>query len=245
MIEVSVVIPTYNSEQYIKHAIDSALLQNVEKEIIVVDDASTDNTRELLNCYIQNNNIIYIRNKENLGVAESRNIGIRLAKGDYIAFLDADDWWDKNKLEQQISYMKKYGYLLSGTARELVSEKGEVLNKFIPVQKHITYRELLHHNSLVCSSVVLNKELALKVPMEHSDLHEDYLVWLKVLRICGEACGINKPLVYYRMTKNGKSRRRIKSAIMTYKVYRILGFGRVKSMFYLTSHLLNGIKKYY
>lgn len=244
MVDVSVIIPTYNSGKYIEKAVNSAKIQKYVKEVIVVDDASTDDTREVLNNYIENNKITYIRNKINLGVAESRNVGVRKAKGKYIAFLDSDDWWAEDKLERQMQFMISNGYSLCGTSRKLVNELGEDLSRIIHVEKVIGYNELLHHNSLVCSSVVVLRELAIQVPMEYEELHEDYLAWLRMVKRCKYAYGLDEPLVYYRMTYNGKSRNKLKSAKMTFTVYRKLGYSRIQSCIYLVSHLANGIKKY-
>ncbi|MGA1871245.1 MAG: glycosyltransferase family 2 protein [bacterium] len=104
--KVSVIIPTYNRSQFITHAIDSVLSQTYHDiEIIIVDDGSTDNTKKILINY--NNRIKYIY-QENQGVAAARNTGIKNAKGKYIAFLDSDDMWLPQKLEQQVKILNQY-----------------------------------------------------------------------------------------------------------------------------------------
>lgn len=243
---VSIIIPVYNGSKFIKKAIDSVLAQkvNFQIEIIVIDDASTDSLESVLRKYFNLKNFKYIKNKKNLGVAESRNIGIKVAKGKYIAFLDADDWWKPEKLQQQIFYMEKKQCVLSCTGRELFDEKGNSLNKLIGVENKITYKKLLQHNSIACSSVVIKREVALEFPMKHSEIHEDYLMWLEILKKYYIAYGINQPLLAYRLTKNGKSRKKMKSAKMTFKVYRMLKYGRIKSFAFMFSHLLHGIVKY-
>ena len=80
--------------------------------------------------------------------------------------------------------------------------------------------------------------------MEHDDSHEDYITWLKILKKYGNAVGINKPYLKYRLSEGGKSRNKLKSAKMTYKVYRYSGFGRLKSLLFFASYALNGIWKY-
>ena len=104
MPKLSVVIPVYNGAKFISDALDSIFSQHYENiEVIVVDDCSTDNTIEVLQSYPQS--IKIIRNKINSGASHSRNQGIKNAEGEYIAFLDADDVWSKNKLSRQITAM--------------------------------------------------------------------------------------------------------------------------------------------
>ncbi|MCC7355150.1 MAG: glycosyltransferase [Anaerolineae bacterium] len=103
MPRVSAIIPTYNCAEYIVEAIESILAQTYQDlEIIVIDDGSTDNTRQLLAPY--QDRIIYLY-QENQGESVARNRGIRLARGEYVAFLDADDWWVPTKLERQVAIL--------------------------------------------------------------------------------------------------------------------------------------------
>lgn len=243
--EVSVVIPAYNSSQYIGQAIESVLNQNVNLEIIVVDDGSTDDLDSIILQYKELNNFFYIKNMSNLGVAESRNIGVKNAKGNYIAFLDADDMWLKGKLLAQINLMKENGYIFTYTARTLVNQDGDSLNKILSVKDMVDYNSLLYHNCIACSSVVIAKSVMMRFPMDYSQYHEDYIVWLRILREYGNAYGINEPYLVYRVNKHGKSNKKLKSAYMTFKGYRILEISIYKSMFYTCSHLFHGLKKYY
>ncbi len=242
---VSVVIPAYNSEKYIIQALASALLQDLPLEIIVVDDCSTDNTYQLLKPYIDDERIVYIKNQVNLGAAESRNAGVAVAKGNYIAFLDADDIWAKDKLIKQLEFINATGYVMCATARELIDTDGASLGRNIPVNSVITYKDLLKHNSINCSSVLIKTEVAKEFPMQNDDCHEDYIMWLKVLDKYGYACGINEPLLKYRVSNKGKSGSKLKSAKMTFKVYRYMGFGLFKSIACFLSYTFNGIKKHY
>ena len=174
----------------------------------------------------------------------TRNRGVKLAKGDYIAFLDADDWWEKGKLKEQLKCLEETGYVLCSTGRELIRSDGSSTGRTIPVKEKITYRELLKHNSINCSSVVIRTDVAREFPMEHDDSHEDYITWLKVLRKYGYAVGIDKPYLKYRLSEGGKSRNKLKSAVMTYNVYRYAGYGRIKSCIFFCSYALHGIWKY-
>lgn len=166
------------------------------------------------------------------------------AVGEYVAFLDADDWWDRGKLKEQLGILEKTGLVMCSTGRELMKADGSDTGRYIPVREKIRYRDLLKHNCINCSSVLIRREAALEFPMEHDDSHEDYITWLKVLKKYGSAAGINKPLLKYRLSEGGKSRNKLKSAAMTYQVYRYVGYGPLKSLFFFVSYALHGIWKY-
>lgn len=243
--QVSVIMPVYNGARYIKQAIDSVLMQEVDVEVLVVDDQSTDNLPEVMAEYENDERVRWIQNEVNLGVAKSRNHGVTLAKGEYIAFLDADDWWAPGKLKAQLSMMEAEGAVLSGTARELMSPAGESTGRMIPVKERITLKELLTHNSISCSSVVVKRDVMLKYPMTHDDSHEDYITWIQILKEHDWALGIDEPYLKYRLSEGSKSRNKFKSAWMTYKVYRYSGYGVFASLRHWITYAYNGFKKYY
>lgn len=241
---VSVIIPAYNCGKTIAQAIDSALAQRVDVEVIIINDCSSDNTEAVISRYLDNPAVRYIRNEKNLGAARTRNRGVRLARGKYVAFLDSDDWWEKNKLKKQLRLLAKENRVLCCTARTLVRPDGSPMGKTIPVRERITYRELLKHNCINCSSVLLLRSVALEFPMEHEDSHEDYIMWLKILKRYGRACAVNEPLLNYRLSSAGKSGTKLKSAKMTFKVYRYMGFSMAKSILCFCSYAVHGVWKY-
>lgn len=243
-ITVSVIMPAYNAEKYIAQAIESVLSQNVPLELLVIDDCSSDHTAEVARRYADGKKVILICNDRNLGVAESRNIGIRRAVGKYAAFLDADDWWCEGKLEAQCQKLEGSESVLCCTARELMSSDGTSQNKVIEVPGQITYSMLLRTNSIPCSSVLLETRVAKEFYMCHDELHEDYILWLRVLQKYGAAIGINKPLLFSRMSQGGKSRNKLKSAKMQFGVYRYMGFGIIASCYYFLMYAINGVRKY-
>ena len=242
---VSVVIPAYNCAATIGHSIDSALAQDVPLEIIVVSDCSPQSLDEVMERYRDHSQVIFLENETNLGAAQSRNRGVAAAKGKYVAFLDADDYWTEGKLSRQIAAMERTGAVMSCTARELMTPEGELTGRIIPVKETITYRELLKHNSVSCSSVVIETGVAREFPMHHDDSHEDYIMWLEVLRKYGRAVGINEPMLKYRLSNTGKSGNKLHSARMTFQVYRYMGFGYLKSLGCFCSYAFHGVKKYF
>ena len=242
---ITVIIPAYNCAHTIAQSIDSVLRQQVSMEILVINDGSPDNLDEVMARYEGVPELCYLKNERNLGVAETRNRAMKLAKGKYIAFLDADDYWVEGKLQKQLERIEVTGTVMCATARELMTPEGVCTGRILPVKDEITYDVLLRHNSISCSSVLIRTEVAQEFPMKHEDSHEDYIMWLEVLRKYGKACGINEPLLKYRLSATGKSGNKLKSAWMTFTVYRYMGFGLLKSLGCFCSYMFNGVKKYY
>lgn len=242
--QISVIIPGYNCSATIGTALDSVLEQGMRVEIIVINDCSRDDLDAVMARYAHLPQIIYVKNETNLGAAGSRNKGVAMARGEYVAFLDSDDYWAPNKLKMQFELLRKTGCVLCCTARELMTPEGVCTGRVIPVKSTINYRDLLRHNSINCSSVLIRREAALAVPMEHEDSHEDYITWLKVLREYGPAVGINEPLLKYRLSNTGKSGNKLKSARMTFLAYRYLGYGMGMSLVCFCSYALHGVGKY-
>lgn len=242
---VSVIIPAYNCAESIGKAIDSALLQGVPLEVIVLNDCSKDYLDDVMQKYQGNDNVRYVKNEQNLGAAKTRNKGVDLAKGEYVAFLDGDDFWAENKLTKQLKLMEETKTVLCSTARELMTPEGACTGRVIPVKPIITYKELLKHNSINCSSVLIQTEVAKEFPMHHEDSHEDYIMWLEILKKYGKACAVNEPLLKYRLSNKGKSGSKLNSAKMTFKVYRYMGFGMIQSLVCFVSYAFNGVWKYY
>lgn len=242
---VSVIMPAYNCAGTIRHAIDSALAQGVALEIIVIDDGSKDGLDSVMKSYADNPVIFYVKNEKNIGAANSRNKGVEMARGEYVAFLDADDWWEKDKLKKQLVCIQRKKTVLCATARELVTPEGKLTGRVIPVEEVITYRDLLRHNSINCSSVLLKTQVAREFPMQCEEAHEDYIMWLQILKKYKKVCAVNEPLLKYRLTNTGKSGNKLKSARMTFMVYRYMGFGYGKSLRCFINYAFHGVWKYF
>ena len=242
---VSVVMPAYNCAASIGDSIESVLCQDVPLELIVVNDRSPDDLDAAMAKYLTDERVVYVTNEKNMGAALSRNRAMEMARGKYIAFLDSDDIWLPGKLKKQVELLETSGNVLCCTARSLMTPEGVDDGRILPVAEVITYRDLLRHNSIACSSVLIRTEAAREFPMGHEDSHEDYIMWLQVLRKYGDARGINEPLLRYRLSNTGKSGSKLHSAKMTFMVYRYMGFSMPKSLLCFASYAINGVKKYY
>lgn len=241
---VSVIIPGYRCADTIAQAVDSALAQDVPLEILIIDDNDTEDLSASLAPYREYPAVIWVKNETNMGAAKSRNRGVSMARGEYVAFLDADDIWAEGKLRKQLAVIRASGTVLCATGRELMTPAGECTGRVIGVKTEITYRELLKHNCINCSSVLLKTEVAKEFPMEHEDSHEDYIMWLRILRKYERASAVNEPLLKYRLSTTGKSGNKLRSARMTFDVYRHMGFGLGKSVLLFGSYAVHGVAKY-
>lgn len=245
-VEVTVIMPAYNAARYINKAIESVLAQTVPCHILVINDASSDETLAIAEHYAKEypEQVHVLDNEKNIGVAASRNRGIAQATTEYIAFLDADDWWSADKLELQLEELWESKADACYSGRELMTTEGESTGKIVHVPEQTDYHRLLKGNVIPCSSVVMKREAALKYPMVHDELHEDYIVWLSMLRDGRQFVGIDKPLLKSRLGEDGKSRNKLKSAKMTYGVYRYMGIPGWRAVFYFVCYAMAGVAKY-
>lgn len=243
---VSIIMPAYNCELFIKDAIESVINQKYQNwELIIIDDCSTDNTFNISRKYsVEYPNIILKKNKVNSGVAHSRNVGIECSKGEWIAFLDSDDIWDINKLNKQVKYINNKSAEFIFTGSKFITNTGQPLDFIFEVPNLVSYEKLRTHNVISCSSVLIKKNHLEMFKMERDDLHEDYAVWLRVLNSGISAHGINEPLLTYRISADSKSGNKIKSILMTYKVFRFIDIGILRALFYTLLHSLNSVRKY-
>ena len=249
--KVSVVIPAYNAEPFIRQTIQSVLGQTYQGqiEILVIDDHSQDNTKAAVAGFLRNDtenrSVRYFWNEENQKVAKTRNRGVQEASGSYIAFLDADDFWESSKLEKQLQCLEENpSAAFCFTGRELIDADGNSMQKVIPVPREVAFSDMLKTNFVTCSSVLLKKETALAYPMDHDEYCEDYICWMRILKEGQKAIGINEPLVKYRMLSGSKSNDKKKAARNHYQSLRILGLGPVTALFHMISYAYHGVKKY-
>ncbi|PJA97677.1 MAG: hypothetical protein CO128_11060 [Ignavibacteriales bacterium CG_4_9_14_3_um_filter_30_11] len=206
---VSVVIPTFNSEKFIEETINSVLAQTLDNlEIIVVDDKSSDNTNVIIKKFKDKDERIKLYQIPHSGKPSvPRNFGVKKALGKYIAFLDSDDVWKKNKLEKQVYFLEKHpGHILVYSMSvtfdnvNLFSSSFEILP--LLHKASITKNDLIKNgNSITCSSVLIKKEFLLKVGGFDEDPKlqvEDFDLWIRLCEI-GEIGFIPRVQTYYRV----------------------------------------------
>ena len=243
---VSVIMPVYNCEAYLREAIDSVLAQDDEEwELLIVDDASTDSSQEIIQEYAETEPRIRVFvHRENQGPGPARNRAMEEAKGKYIAFLDSDDRWFPEKLSTQIAFMEDHQAALSFASYQAMSEAGELLGAPLAVPAQTTYEELLRSNVIGCLTAMFDVEKVGKHFMSSLRKAEDHGLWLKILKTTPVAHGLNECLGHYRIRKHSLSRNKLKAAYYQWRLYReIEGLPLHRTVPLLCSYTYQGWQK--
>lgn len=195
---VSIVMPSYNTGRFIAETIESVLAQTYPQwELLIVDDCSTDNTDDIVNKYLDDERIRYIKNSTNSGAAVSRNRALREVKGKWIAFLDSDDLWSPDKLEKQIRFMENNGYHFSYTNYIEIDESSQPLGRMVTGPKRITKNGMYRYCWMGCLTVMYDAETVGLIQIEDIKKNNDYAMWLKVCRK-SNCYLLNENLAHYR-----------------------------------------------
>lgn len=220
---VSVIMPTYNCGKYIEDSIKSVINQTItDWEIQIIDDCSTDDTFEIIDPYLSMyKNIHYYRLPENSGPAVARTEGIKRATGKYVAFLDSDDLWNKDKLEKQIAFMEQTGALFSCTGYAQMSESGELLNIALIPPSKIDYQRCINlSNPIGNLTVVYNQETLGKFEVPSIKKRNDFALWLQILKKTKYCYGMEEVLGTYRLGRVGSvSHNKISQAKYHWQLY--------------------------
>lgn len=243
---VSIITPSYNSAKFIKQTADSVLAQSYKDwEMLIVDDCSTDNSVKIINQIInQDERIKLIQLNKNSGQAIARNTAIKQATGRYIAFLDADDLWLPEKLEQQIQFMADNNLGFTYCSYNIIDEKNNSLGVFI-TKSQITYTTMLKTCDVGCLTAIYDTDILGKVYMDNVVKREDYGLWLKILKMSVPVKGMLEVLATYRIHKNSVSSNKIIVSKYQWKIYRdIESLGLFRSIYYFIQYAYYGIIKY-
>jgi len=208
---ISVIMPVYNGEKYLPEAIESILNQTYKNfEFIIINDGSTDRTEEIILSY-KDDRIIYVKNEKNLQIVESLNKGINLAKGKYIARMDADDISLPKRLEKQIEFMEKNTHVgVCGTWMKTFGEKNEVWKMPISHDEIVVsmlFNSCIMHPTAVIRTKVL-KENNLYYDQKYNKV-EDYELWTRLVKYT-QFANIPEILLKYRIFENDSSRKSYK-----------------------------------
>lgn len=243
---VSVIMPAYNAEKYIRQAIDSVRVQTYSDwELVIVDDKSSDHTISIVKEYCREDpRIKLLCNSQNQGVSHTRKKGVEAAAGEWIAFLDSDDAWQPEKLEKQIALQKQNNAKLIFTGSAFMDSEGKPLEWVLHVPEKIQYRQLLKQNLISNSSVLIEKKAYEECAVLADDMHEDFACWLRFLRKGNIAYGVDEPLLLYRLSAQSKSGNKLKAAKMNWKTYRAIGLNFVLAAYYMVWYAVKSVLKY-
>ena len=244
MMLVSIIIPYYKKKDYIKKTINSILKQTYKKfEIIIINDEPGELSKNILSFLKKKDSRIkIINNKKNIGAGKSRNKGINIAKGKYIAFIDSDDVWKKNKLLKQIEFMRRKNIEISHTSYEIIDD--DLAIRGTRQAKVMNYKKLIKSCDIGLSTVIIKKSLIKNLRFPNLKTKEDYVLWLEIAKKGKTIHALNTKLTQWRKSKNSLSASVVRKLTDGYYVYRHhLKFSVIKSLYSLLVLSINFLNK--
>jgi teichuronic acid biosynthesis glycosyltransferase TuaG len=240
---ISIIVPYYKKKKFIKKTLDSIYNQTYKnyEVILIYNDKNLDDLIYIKNLLKKFKKFRLLISKKE-GVALARNAGIKKSLGNYIAFLDSDDIWRKDKLEQQISFMNKKNIYVSHTSYKIIGEKDEYIS--IRNAKNLNYNQLIRSCDIGLSSVMIKKNSKINIKFPKIKTKEDYVLWLKISKLGYKIYALKKPLTCWRQTRNSLSSSIIQKLLDGYRVYRVHENKKsITSLIYLLYLSINYIKK--
>jgi len=240
---VSIIMPCYNSEKFIRNSIESVLSQTYSNwELLVSDDGSIDKTIEIIHEYMQQDTRIKLILAEgnNTGAAATRNRALEKAQNDYIAFLDSDDLWHPQKLEKQLKFMVDKDIVFSFTLFDAIDEEGNALTKNQKGKEVVSYKDFLGNKGKIgCLTVMYDRHKCGEILMPNIRKRQDYAMWLKIMKQGFDAYRINESLAVYRVRRGSVSSNKLDGARYMWKVYRkVEGLNLIQSIYYFLRYAI-------
>ena len=243
---ISIIIPYYKKREYISETVNSVLNQSYRKfEILIIyDDDNLSDLNYLEKLFQSEEKIRIIKNSQTIGAGLSRNKGIQNSKGEYIAFIDADDIWKKYKLENQINFMKKKKIKFSHTTYEIIDKNDRVLGERVS-RNFEKVDDLIKSCDIGLSTVILKKEIINdETKFPNLKTKEDFVLWLKILQRNISINSLNENLTSWRKLENSLSSsitQKLKDAFKVYNYY--MKFNFIKSCYYVICLSIKFLKK--
>jgi len=244
---VSIITPTFNSEKYIRQTIQSVQNQTYQNwEMIIVDDYSSDATVRIIEeIAIQEPRITLIKSDKNSGPAISRNKGIETAKGKYMTFLDADDIWFDDFIQNSIDTIHKTGINFVFSSYKRSDEQLNFIYSDFIVPEKVTYTDILKSNSISCLTAFVDVGTLGKKFMPEVYKRQDMGLWLKYLKEIPFAYGIKEPKAIYRIRENSLSRKKSDLIKYQWQFYRkVERLSIISSAYYMVHWAVKGFLKY-
>jgi len=244
---VTIIIPNFNKQAYLKECINSVIKQSFEEwNMIIIDDNSTDNSISLLSNYEKNKKIKLIKLKKNKGPSFCRNLGMRLSTTKYLAFLDSDDFWDKNKLRDQIFFMNEGNFKITFSDYYIFREKEKenIISK-TNISTFFKFNTFIKNSSINTSTLIIDKSILGSTRFKKILLLEDYIFKCDLFKKGLYAHKLNKCNTAYRLTDRTRSSKKIENLRMLWHVnkkYNNLNF--LNNLFSILCISLNSLKKY-
>ena len=239
--EVTIILPNFNSSDYIKETIKSIINQTFKNwKLIIVDDCSDKKTKAILKKFSKNKKIKIFWLKKNKGAGYCRNYAIKKSKSLYLAFIDSDDLWKKDKLETQLRFMENNNYFFTYTNYETFGKK----TKFISPAKEYDFKKFVNDTSICTSTMIIKRNIIKNIEFTNSEICEDYFFKCKVLKVCNAYC-LDDFLTKYRIRNNSLQSSSLKNFYWIWKINKEYNkFNFVENFLSLLFISLNSLKKY-
>ena len=232
---ISVIIPYYKKKKFINQTINSVLQQTYKnfELIIIYDDKNKSDLVFIKQITKKDKRVKIIDNKNNMGAGKSRKKGIELSKGKFLAFLDADDYWNRNKLKEQISFMNKNKIKISHTSYFIIDSTNRIIGNRKALDRN--HAQLLSSCDIGLSTVILDKKLITKnINFANTKTKEDYVLWLKITLDKNTIFAFKKNFTKWRKLNNSLSSSTFQKMKDGYNVYRkYMNFNPIKSIIHL------------
>jgi len=240
-IKVDIILPNFNSSDYIRETIKSIIGQTFKNwKLIIVDDCSDKKTKTILQKFSKNKKIKIFWLKKNKGAGFCRNLAIKKSNSPYLAFIDSDDIWKKDKLETQLRFMENNNYLFTYTNYETFGKR----TKFIFPAKEYNFKKFVNDTSICTSTMIIKRNILKNIEFTNSKICEDYFFKCKILRNCNAYC-LDDFLTKYRVRNNSLQSSSLKNFYWIWKInkqYNKFNFFENLSSLILIS--LNSLRKY-
>lgn len=240
-IKIDIILPNFNSSDSIKETIKSIIDQTFKNwKLIIVDDCSDKKTKTILKKFSKNKKIKIFWLKRNKGAGYCRNYAIKKSKSPYLAFIDSDDIWKKDKLETQLRFMENNNYLFTYTNYETFGKK----IRFITPAKEYDFKKFINDTSICTSTMIVKRNILKNIEFTNSEICEDYFFKCKILKICNAYC-LDDFLTKYRIRKNSLQSSSLKNFYWIWKINKEYNkFNFVENFFSLFFISINSLKKY-
>jgi glycosyltransferase involved in cell wall biosynthesis len=242
----SVIVTTHNSEKTIKKTLQSVIDQTYKNyELIIVDDASKDETVHVIHTLLNNSSLNFTLHilQDNHGVSYTRNYGIDLAKGEYVSFLDSDDLWFPKKLEVEAYYLTKQHINWVCSNYEVINEEYERINKRIRKPGLYSYADIIKNGNPIGMLTVAISTKILKNNKFRKLHHEDFDLWIRLAKKGYSCFTINDILASYMKSSRSLSGNKLKSIVWTYRVFRNNKMSIFKSYWLIIRYFINVINR--
>ena len=244
-LKVTIILPNYNSSKTIKETISSVLNQTYKNwELIIVDDHSDKKTKSILFKFKKFKKIKIFYLNKNKGAAYCRNLAIKKSKSYYIAYIDSDDLWKKNKLNLQINFMKKNNYSFTYTCYKTFKTNNPVKNNII-VPRKFNFKSFVKNTSIATSTMIVKRKVTDNIIFPNTKICEDYFYKCQLLKKIKHAHCYPQYLSEYRIRKNSLQSSRVRNLYWIWKINKNLNkfniLDNLISIFFIS---LNSIKKY-